>query len=175
MIIFLLILMTVLAILAVWLNDLLRGVICLAAVSALLAAVIYHFEAPYAAVFELSVAAGLITVLFISAISLLRPPGESAKEVGIASYDENKTKAVFGEDAKETRMLKYLPVAVIIFAVILWMIKKVLPSISYTTAAKNLSLGEVLWGVRTFDLFGQIIVILCGVFLVIVFFKERKV
>ena len=60
------------AILAVRLNNLLFAAISLAALSAVLAIMFYQFDSPYAAVFELSVCAGLITALFVSAISLTR-------------------------------------------------------------------------------------------------------
>ena len=60
------------AVLAVRFNNLLFAAIALAALSAILAIVFYWLNSPYAAVFELSVCAGLITALFVSAISLTR-------------------------------------------------------------------------------------------------------
>ncbi|MFC2045077.1 hydrogenase subunit MbhD domain-containing protein [Chloroflexota bacterium] len=60
------------AILAVRFNNLLFAAISLATLSAILAIVFYQFNSPYAAIFELSVCAGLITALFVSAISLTR-------------------------------------------------------------------------------------------------------
>ena len=60
------------AVLAVRLNNLLFAAISLAALSAILAIMFYQLDSPYAAVFELSVCAGLITALFVSAISLTR-------------------------------------------------------------------------------------------------------
>jgi NADH-quinone oxidoreductase subunit J len=60
----------VLALLAIHLRDVLKGALALAVMSALLAALFYRFGAAYAAVFELSVCAGLITVLFIAVIAL---------------------------------------------------------------------------------------------------------
>jgi len=60
----------VLAVVAIHVRDVLKGVLALAVVSAILAAMFYHFGAPYAAVFELSICAGLITVLFIAVIAL---------------------------------------------------------------------------------------------------------
>jgi uncharacterized MnhB-related membrane protein len=66
----------VLAVVAVHVRDLLKGALALAVVSAILAAMFYHFGAPYAAVFELSICAGLITVLFIAVIALTEARGE---------------------------------------------------------------------------------------------------
>lgn len=60
------------AVLAVRFNNLLFAAIALAALSAILAIVFYQLNSPYAAVFELSVCAGLITALFVSAITLTR-------------------------------------------------------------------------------------------------------
>lgn len=60
----------VLALLAIHLRDVLKGALALAVMSALLAALFYRLGASYAAVFELSVCAGLITVLFVAVIAL---------------------------------------------------------------------------------------------------------
>ena len=61
-----------LAIMAVSFKDLLSAAISLAALSAALAIIFYRLNSPYAAVIELSVCAGLITALFVAAISLTR-------------------------------------------------------------------------------------------------------
>jgi len=63
-------LVLLLAVLAVYLRDLLKGALSLAVMSAILAAMFYHFGAPWAAMFELSVCAGFITVLFLAVIAL---------------------------------------------------------------------------------------------------------
>lgn len=60
----------VLGVLAIHLRDVLKGALALAVLSAILAALFYRFGASYAAVFELSVCAGLITVLFVAVIAL---------------------------------------------------------------------------------------------------------
>ena len=57
------------AILAVHLRDLLRAAVSLAVLSLVLAAIFFKLGAPYAGAFELSVCAGLVTVLFVAAIS----------------------------------------------------------------------------------------------------------
>ncbi len=62
----------VFAIMAVSFKDLLSAAISLAALSVALAIIFYRLSSPYAAVIELSVCAGLITALFVAAISLTR-------------------------------------------------------------------------------------------------------
>jgi NADH-quinone oxidoreductase subunit J len=66
-----------LLILAIEKNELLHSAILLGATSALLGIVFFVGAAPIAAVFELVVCAGLITVLFISAITLTKAGEES--------------------------------------------------------------------------------------------------
>ena len=68
----LLVAVIVLAIMAVSFKNLLSAAISLAALSAALAIIFYRLNSPYAAVIELSVCAGLITALFVAAISLTR-------------------------------------------------------------------------------------------------------
>lgn len=58
-------------IIAIEIEDLIKATISLGISSAILAAVFFTLNAPYAAVFELSVAAGLITILLLSAIGLI--------------------------------------------------------------------------------------------------------
>jgi len=58
------------AVMAVVSRNLLRAAVALAAGSVALAAIYFLWDAPYAGGFELSVGAGLISVLFIIAISL---------------------------------------------------------------------------------------------------------
>jgi len=58
------------AIAAVWSKNLLRAAVALGVGSATLATLFFLLGAPYAGGFELSVGTGLISVLFIIAISL---------------------------------------------------------------------------------------------------------
>jgi len=66
---------TVFLIVAIELKELVRATIALGIGSALLAMVFYVLDAPYAAVFELSVAAGLVTILLLSAIGMIDKEG----------------------------------------------------------------------------------------------------
>ena len=61
-------------------RNLIRAAIALGVGSAALAMVFFMLDAPYAGGFELSVGAGLISVLFIVAISLTRSMGANADE-----------------------------------------------------------------------------------------------
>ena len=64
---------------AVLLKDLLKAGICLGILSVLLSIIFFHLNSPYAAVFELSVCAGLITVLFSTVVSMTKDEDEVQK------------------------------------------------------------------------------------------------
>jgi len=66
---------TIFLIIAIELKELVKASIALGIGSALLASVFYLLDAPYAAVFELSVAAGLVTILLLSAIGMIEKEG----------------------------------------------------------------------------------------------------
>ena len=53
-------------------RSLLKAALGLAVTSALIAVILFRLDSPLAAVIELSVCAGLITAVFVSAISLSR-------------------------------------------------------------------------------------------------------
>jgi NADH-quinone oxidoreductase subunit J len=67
-----LIVIVICGVLAVHVRDLLRAAVALAVLSVALAAIFFKLGAPYAGAFELSVCAGLVTVLFIAAISSVK-------------------------------------------------------------------------------------------------------
>lgn len=67
----LLVIMFIFMIMAVEYKDLVRAAISLAIGSAVLGLIFFGFTAPYAGIIELSVGAGLITVLLMSTISVL--------------------------------------------------------------------------------------------------------
>ena len=147
------------AAICVALNDLLKMAIALAATSGLLAIIMFVLGAPLAAVFELSVCAGLITVVFISAINMTR----------VSSKEELEEK----QKARNKRFL-LLPVLIIVLIagmlVFLWpQIDSLLPTIA---AGSGESVKDILWNKRQVDLLGQIAIILAGVYGVIIFFKE---
>lgn len=149
------------AICCVILRDLLKASIALAGLSAILSIIMFILKAPLAAVFELSVCAGLITVIFVSAVSMTR----------VRSKDEA------AEMAKARRKrFALLPVMLIVLLcaalILIW------PHISALIPYAGVPIGSqteqnIFWNQRQADLIGQIVIILAGVFGVLIFFKER--
>jgi NADH-quinone oxidoreductase subunit J len=67
----LLLLFVLFVLLAAMFKDPIKSALSLASASVILALLFFQLKAPIAAVVELSVGAGLITVLFVSAVSLV--------------------------------------------------------------------------------------------------------
>jgi len=149
------------ALLCVLLNDLLKASIAMAVLSALLAIIMFAFEASLAAAIELSVCAGLITVIFISAISMTKTRTE----------EENKAR-----EKDRRRRFSFLPVILIIaLCAALFIFWPNLHSMitKPETAGEIISGSETLWEKRSVDLLGQVIIVLAGVFGILIFFKEE--
>ncbi|HPW17295.1 MAG TPA: NADH-quinone oxidoreductase subunit J [Candidatus Aminicenantes bacterium] len=143
-----------LSVLAIALKDLLRSAIALALASLVLGIVFFRMGAPYAGVFEISVVAGLITVLFILTIALTKS----------------------GDEVRESKLANIVfPVVFVAFLAIDALVMKRLmgkvPALARGGEAGTF--GEVLWKGRTLDLVGQIAVILAGVFAVLALFRQR--
>ena len=151
--------MTISALWAVMARSLLKGTIGLALTSAIITILMFKLNAPLAAVFELSVCAGLITVIFVSAISLTKPL--THKEIICASRDRIK------------RFI-YLPVIIVIAAVVLYYLK--IPNYFEKAVMGNTAIDvrAILWGIRHFDLFGQIALMIVGALGVVILFKETS-
>ena len=149
---------------AVWTvmtSKTIRAAVGLSVTSAILCIQLFMMNAPVAGVFELSVCAGLITVVFMSTISLTKP------------LDDDEAR-----DFRRTRFRKvaFLPFILAIAAVILQsrvipLVHPALPPAPGTQA----TVQEVLWNARRFDLLGQILIILTGVFGVVVLFKTKRI
>jgi NADH:ubiquinone oxidoreductase subunit 6 (subunit J) len=142
------------SVLAIVLRDLLKAAISLAAASLLLGIVFFRMNAPYAGVFEVSVVAGLITVLFILTIALT-----------------NKA-----EEVRESRIVAWaFPLFFLAFIIIDALVMKgLLQKIPALPSAPEVgAFGDVLWKGRTMDLVGQIAVILAGVTAVLALFRKR--
>ena len=142
------------SVLALLLKDLLRSAIALAVASLLLGIVFFRMGAPYAGVFEISVVAGLITVLFVLTIAL----------------------TTAGEEVRESRLANVVfPLVFVAFIVVDALVMKGLlgqiPALA--SGAETGAFGDVLWKGRTFDLVGQIAVIMAGVFSVRALFRKR--
>lgn len=154
----LLILLVIVALWTALTPLLLRSAIGLALTSVLLTVIMFRFNAPYAAAFELSVCAGLIPVIFISIISLTHrlPLKEFLKR-------------------RESRISRFWPLPLLLLAAA--------AGLYFVRVPLNLTLpwpetiGDVrvvLWEYRRIYLFGQVMVLLAGVFGVLVLFRERK-
>jgi len=146
--------LVVFSVLAILLKDLLKAAISLAAASLLLGIIFFRMNAPYAGVFEISVVAGLITVLFMLTIALTK--GESAAESKVASI----------------AFPAFFVVFIIIDVLIMRKLIQKIPALQ--GPAESGTFGEVLWNVRTLDLVGQIAVIFAGVFAVLALFRKRN-
>jgi len=146
--------LVVFSVLAILLKDLLRSAISLALASLVLGIIFFRMGAPYAGVFEISVVAGLVTVLFILTIALTKS----------------------GDEVRESRLANVVfPLVFVAFLAIDALVMKGLigkvPALA--SGAEAGTFGEVLWKGRTLDLVGQIAVILAGVFAVLALFRKR--
>ena len=144
-------------------RDLLKASIALSVMSAMLAILMFLLDAPLAAVFELSVCAGLITVMFISAISMTKV---HSKEEAAAM------------EKKRRRRFVALPILIVVLLTVvlfaLWTrLDNLVPYITIPEAQRE-SVQNFLWQKRQVDLLGQIIIVLAGVTGVLFFFKEGK-
>ncbi|PIU19078.1 MAG: hypothetical protein COT18_09205 [Elusimicrobia bacterium CG08_land_8_20_14_0_20_59_10] len=142
---------------AVMARSLLTSAIMLALVSVFASLLLFNFNAPWAAVFELSVCAGLITVLFIGGVSLIRASLEAA--------GENRL------------FLRLLPLALAIFAIAAWFYLP--PFFTEMTGWRYIAedtgpIGTVLWQLRRPDLLGQIAMLAAGVFVIKSVFPKRR-
>ena len=133
---------------------------CLALTSVSLSVILFLLHAPWAALFELSVCAGLVTVIFASTISMTR---EYRQPDGTPSEYH----------------VRFAPLPFILILVGVVLVAVVIVSgfdinpvaiDSATTAVDNFK--EVFWNTRQADILGQIIIILAGAFAVAILFKE---
>jgi NADH-quinone oxidoreductase subunit J len=139
-------------------RKLIFSAIGLAIVSIFLTMLMFNLGSPLAAVFELSVCAGLITVIFISAISLTKPMPENEEE-----------------EWKKERVGRYwmLPVMLLAVVIVFFVVKmNFVPTLPVPGSLTDVR--EVLWNTRLFDIIGQALIILTGVFGVVVLFKEKS-
>ncbi|PIU41488.1 MAG: hypothetical protein COS99_05120 [Candidatus Omnitrophica bacterium CG07_land_8_20_14_0_80_42_15] len=156
--IILLIAMTIATLWTVMGRSLLKATLGLAVTSVVISVLMFRLDSPMAAVFELSVCAGLITIIFVSAISLVKPL--THKEAIVVSKDRMKR-------------FRYLPLLVILFGVIagFFGIPNDFKPI-YVALANDVR--TVLWSLRQFDMFGQIVIIIAGALGVVVLFREKE-
>ena len=155
----LLILMLISALWTVMGRSLLKATISLAITSAVITILMFRLNSPLAAVFELSVCTGLITVIFVSTISLTKPL--THKEITELSKDRIKR-------------FWYLPVIVALVGVGL-ILMRLKNNLTPATSAWSLvqDVKSVLWNFRQLDMFGQIIILIIGALGVSILFEER--
>ncbi|MFH1398132.1 MAG: hypothetical protein ABIH27_06260 [Candidatus Omnitrophota bacterium] len=155
-----LIILVILVLAALWSVmawSLIRLAIGLALASAVLTIIMFRLDSPLAAVFELSVCAGLIPVLFVSIISFKHPLAR--KEV---SYEMKEKLTKF----------RYLPFSVTLIALVAFLMPVRLV-LNLPPPERVGDAGFVLWNLRQLDLIGQILILLTGVFAISVLFKEK--
>jgi len=156
-------LLTVTILAALWTvmgRSLLKATIGLAVTSAAISLLIFRLNSPLAAVFELSVCAGLITAIFVSTISLTKPL--THQEILQASKDRIKR-------------YRYLPVILLVIGIGLILLKVRRDFIApMPPQALTPDVRAVLWGSRRLDLLGQAIILLAGAIGVVILFEEKK-
>lgn len=146
------------AVLAAFAMDLLRAAIALLVASLGLALTMFNLGAPLAGSFELSVGAGLITVLFVNAISLTRLVSEEERL--------ERTKDHY-------RRFALLPVLAALIGTLMYRTQDFwaagLEFVKYDEAG---TVGDILWKSRGLDLIGQIVIIMVGVYGVAILFRR---
>ena len=146
------------ALATVMFRQLVKAAIALAFTSVVLCLIMFKLNAPWAAVFELSVCAGLITVVFISAISLVHP----------ATQEEQAAHVRF-----KIRRYFWLPLILLGIGFGLSCLHPApLPLPPPELAGSDMR--QILWGQRALDLLGQILILLAGVWGVVILFKEKE-
>ena len=145
------------ALLAVLLTDLLPA-ISLALASVALSIIFFQFRVPYAAAFELSVGAGLVMVLLVSAIGLTRRTPPEQEERG-------KSLVVV------IPILALIAVAVIDIAAFVTLNSQLRTPSPYVLTPPSFS--ETLWQIRWVDILAQLGIVLAGVFAVLALFRKE--
>ena len=140
-------------------RSLLKAAIGLATTSAIVSTLIFRLASPLAAVFELSVCTGLITVIFVTTISLTKPLTH---------------KEIVGMSKDRLKRFWALPVIVAIVGIGMFFlnIKNDIAAAAPPSIIQDVR--YVLWNMRQLDLFGQIIIIIIGALGVAILFEERK-
>jgi NADH-quinone oxidoreductase subunit J len=152
-------LLVVLVLAALWASmatALLRATLALALTSALLAVFMFSVGAVWAAVIELSVCAGLISVIFVSVISLT---------------EQRPFKELLA--LRRNHLSRFWPLPLLLIAAGVGLSFVHTPvEIALPLPAGDGDVRTVLWTLRQLDLFGQILILLAGVFGVLVLFKK---
>jgi NADH-quinone oxidoreductase subunit J len=135
----------------------LRAVIGLALISIALSLVMFRLNSPLAGVFELSVCAGLISVILFTTISFTR-------RITVQGYGKRK----------QLRFARFWALPIIMLAVGIIMYYFRLPldfTLPAAPAVNNVKI--ILWHSRQLDLLGQIMILLIGALGVISLFTSE--
>jgi NADH-quinone oxidoreductase subunit J len=135
---------------------LIRSIVGLALTSAILSVIMYRLNSPLAAVFELSVCSGLISVIFITTVSF--------------TQRITKERLLIRRRERLARFL-YLPFIIVVVGLLLFQYFKI-PQFELPVPVKGPDVRAVLWNLRHLDLLGQAIILLAGVLGVVILFKE---
>ena len=140
--------MIICALAAVMAKRTMHAALFLALVSIILAVIMFTANAPWAGVFELSVCAGLITVLFASTASMIGRGESYAK--------------------REAKIFRWLPLALLIFGIIVWSAGAAFApvfnnAVPHAGASSLMPVGNIIWTLRTPDLIGQLCIFVAGV------------
>lgn len=139
-------------------GTLIRAALALAVTSVMVTIVLFRLNAPLAAVFELSVCAGLITVVFMSTVSLTKA----------RTYEET-----IAHTKKRFSRYWILPPLVVIAGVVLALLLKPF-ALYFPFTTNGTDVRSVLWNLRQADIVGQILILLVGVLGIIILFKDKK-
>ena len=153
----LVVLLALTTLITVMMARLLWAAVMLAVTSAVVTIIMFQLRSPIAAVFELSVCAGLIPAIFISAISLT---GRLTAEGVAARW------------AEKIRRFWYLPVIVIALAIVLTQAHLPLDFAAPVAEAADAHVRTTMWMTRHLDLLGQIVALLAGAFGVVILVRE---
>ena len=160
--------MVLTALAAVLTRTLLMATVMLALTSVLLAIFLFVSDMRLAAVIELSVSAGLVTAIFASAIAMLKPTGDASEDSDVADAGDGKKRS--------GRLMRYLPLPIILLvlaAAILYLVGGTDVSLVKDLSPDG-STQMVLWGDRTLDIIGLILLILAGVLGVAALIRRRE-
>lgn len=128
----------------------------LALTSVLVTILLYRFQSPIAGIIELSVCAGLITVIFIAVISMVKPEEpEQLTKMALTHY----------------RKYGFLPFVLLLIGGLLMLMGHPHLSLPLPPTASG-TVQQIFWNIRPVDLIGQVIVMLAGVFGIVILFKE---
>lgn len=153
--ILLMILLVLLVLWTVMTTRVLHAVIGLAMTSVVISLLMFKLSSPLAGVFELSVCAGLISVIFITTISFTQRVDSSRLQV-----------------RQRERLSKFWLLPFLMLAVT-WIMLQIKMPMDFLLRKPDpmQNVNVILWNYRHMDILGQIIVLMVGIFSVVLFFK----